>query len=392
MRHLPFLCANIVRGSGASPENSCTAQPNGALQRGFWHHGPRKRVATVLTLADMPQGFSVRLVAAGHSWQVPGSAIAGRVRREGLADAGRNDGMKVPDFVYARALTFDDAFRLKAQHGADARWLAGGQSLLASLAFRLSEPSALIDISDIQSLQGITQSGGVLRIGAGTTHAALGAAELVRTHAPLIADAIPEIAHVAIRNRGTIGGSLAFADPAAELPACCVALDATLVLASASGERRVPARDFFHGVYATALADDELLAAIEVPIRQPGEAHALVEITRRAGDYAMAGLAAAVVTQAGTQASTQASTVVKDARLVFFALGDRPVVAVNAAAALVGLPLDETQVDRAAQALTRDLDPPGDLNGAPSTKRHLAQVVLRRALAKLMSEQARSAA
>lgn len=291
--------------------------------------------------------------------------------------------MKAPDFAYARATTLDDAFRLKAQYGPEAQWLAGGQSLLASLAFRLSEPTALIDISGIAALQGIAVSGGQIRIGAATTHAALGASEVVRAYAPLIAEAVPQIAHAAIRNRGTIGGSLAFADPAAELPACCVALDATLVLTSALGQRHVPARDFFHGVYATELVDGELLTAIDIPMRQPGESQTLVEITRRSGDYAMAGVAAVV---------TLADARVRDARLVFFALGDRPVVAINAAAALVGHALEEIEIERATLALTRDLDPPGDLNGDAATKTHLAQVALRRALAKLMIEHARSAA
>ncbi len=291
--------------------------------------------------------------------------------------------MKAPEFAYARAATLDDAFRLKAQHGLDSCWLAGGQSLLASLAFRLSEPTALIDISGIAALQGIMLGDGLVRIGAGTTHASLGASHIVRQHAPLIADAIPHIAHTAIRNRGTIGGSLAYADPAAELPACCVALDATFVLASAAGERRVSAREFFHGVYATALSDAELLTAIELPIQKSGEQHSLEEVTRRSGDYAMAGIAAVI---------TCADAGVTDARLVFFALGDRPVVAINAAAALIGHPLDDAEIDRAALALARDLDPPGDLNGNPATKLHLAQVVLRRALAKLINDRARSAA
>lgn len=290
--------------------------------------------------------------------------------------------MKAPEFAYARAATLDEAFRLKAQRGADARWLAGGQSLLASLAFRLSEPTALIDISAISALQGITLGDGSIRIGAGTTHTALGASELIREHAPLIASAIPHIAHTAIRNRGTIGGSLAFADPAAELPACCVALDATFVLASATGERRVAARDFFHGVYATALSGAELLTAVEIPLQKSGEHHSLEEVTRRSGDYAMAGIAAVI---------SQRAAMIDDARLVFFAVGDRPVVAVNAAAVIVGRPLDETEIDRAVQALTRDLDPPSDLNGSPATKLHLAQVVLRRALVKLTHASARSA-
>jgi aerobic carbon-monoxide dehydrogenase medium subunit len=286
--------------------------------------------------------------------------------------------MKSPDFTYAKAATLAEAFSLKAQHGPDSRWLAGGQSLLASLAFRLSDPTALIDISRLSELQGIAISGATIQIGATTTHTALGASAIIRDHAPLIAEAIPQIAHTAIRNRGTIGGSVAFADPAAELPACCVALDATFVIASARGERRVPARDFFHGVYATALADEELLVAIEIPVRKPNEHHALVEITRRSGDYAMAGVAAIV-------AATKA--IVSDARLVFFALGDKPVVAIGAAAALVAQPLDALSIDRAAAALSQDLDPSADLNGSSATKLHLAQVVLRRALTKLSGTQ-----
>jgi aerobic carbon-monoxide dehydrogenase medium subunit len=284
--------------------------------------------------------------------------------------------MKSPDFTYAKAATLAEAFSLKAQHGPDSSWLAGGQSLLASLAFRLSEPTALIDISQLAELQGVAQNGDTIHIGAGTTHSALGASAVIGNHAPLIAEAIPLIAHTAIRNRGTIGGSLAFADPAAELPACCVALDATFVVASAHGERRVPAREFFHGVYATALADDELLVAVEIPVRKTNEHHTLVEITRRSGDYAMAGVAAII---------SATNAVVSDARLVFFALGDKPVVAIGAAACLVGQPLDEPAIDRATFVLSQDLDPSADLNGSAATKLHLAQVVLRRALTKLHS-------
>ncbi len=284
--------------------------------------------------------------------------------------------MKAPDFVYERATSLDDALALKAKHGEHARWLAGGQSLLAALAFRLSEPTALIDISRLEHLRGVTVADGRVRIGAGTTHAALGASQIVRAQVPLLAEAVPHIAHAAIRNRGTIGGSLAFADPAAELPACSVALDATLVALGPRGERRIAARDFFEGVYATALADDELLIAVEVPVAAANEQHALVEVSRRSGDYAMAGVAAVVRSEAGK---------ISHARLVYFALGDRPVVAVAAQASLIGHALAEDAIDAAAAAVAADLDPPGDLNGAPATKRHLAQVVLRRALMRMMT-------
>lgn len=291
--------------------------------------------------------------------------------------------MKAPDFVYERASTLEDAFRLKAKHGDLARWLAGGQSLLAALAFRLSEPTALIDISRIDSLKGITRSDAMVRIGAGTTQARIGASALIRQHVPLLAEAIPLIAHTAIRNRGTIGGSLAFADPAAELPACCVALEATLIAQGPKGERKIAARDFFEGVYATALADDELLTAIDIPIVQSGERQVLVELTRRSGDYAMAGIAAVVRREAGK---------ISHARLTYFALGDRPVAASAAEKSLLGRTLDGDAIDAAVRAALGDIDPSGDLNGGPATKRHLAQVVLERALKRIMTDAAQTAA
>ena len=155
--------------------------------------------------------------------------------------------MKAPPFTYVRAASLADVFKLWREAGPEAKLLAGGQSLLATLAFRLSEPSTLIDISRVRELRGIAQAGAAIRVGALTTHAELGANELVRRHVPLLAEAVPLIAHPAIRNRGTIGGSLAFADPAAELPACCVALDAMIVARNAADERRIPAAEFFTG-------------------------------------------------------------------------------------------------------------------------------------------------
>lgn len=285
--------------------------------------------------------------------------------------------MKAPDFVYCRAATLDDALRLKTEHGPEARWLAGGQSLLAALAFRLSEPVALIDISRIETLKGVTMTNGVVRIGAATTHAALAASDMVRLHVPLLAEAVLQIAHAAIRNRGTIGGSLAFADPAAELPACCVALDATLVAVGPNGERRIAARDFFLGVYATALEDAELLSAIEVPSLAPGDHHAFVEVTRRSGDYAMAGVAVVVRTEAAT---------ITTARAVYFALGDAPVEAKAVNAYLAGKTIDDEHIEAATKLALQDLDPAGDLNGGPAMKRHLAQVVLARALKQITKQ------
>jgi aerobic carbon-monoxide dehydrogenase medium subunit len=283
--------------------------------------------------------------------------------------------MKWPAFLYARASSLDEVWRLLAEHGDEARIIAGGQTLLATLAFRLSEPRLLVDITRIDALRSIAQSGGVLRIGALTRHVELGRDSLVERHAPLLAEAVPLIAHPAIRNRGTIGGSLAYADPAAELPACIVALDATLRLVSAAGERRVPASAFFTGLLETALRPGELIAAVEVPLATPSTRCAIVEVARRSGDYAMAGLAACLTLEAG---------VVGSARLAYFGVGNGPVLAARAAAALVGRALDGAAIAAAQAALGGDLDPPDDLHGPAAMKLHLARVLTARALSRFL--------
>lgn len=283
--------------------------------------------------------------------------------------------MKWPAFGYARASTLDAVWRLQAEHGDGARILAGGQTLLATLAFRLSEPRLLIDITGLAALRGISAAAGVLRIGALTRHAELGRDPLVARHAPLLAEAVPLIAHPAIRNRGTLGGSLAYADPAAELPACIVALDATLVLASAGGERRVKAAAFFTGLLETALRPGELIAAVEVPAGTPAQRSAIVEVARRSGDYAMAGLAAWVTLEGARVAA---------ARLVYFGVGSGPVLAPGAMAALEGHALGAESIAAAQAALARDLDPPSDLHGPPEMKRHLARVLAARALSRFL--------
>lgn len=285
--------------------------------------------------------------------------------------------MKAPPFAYARASTLSEAHALLADP--DAKPIAGGQSLLASLAFRLSQPTLLVDIGRISELSGVTLLGDHLRIGALTTHAALGRNDLIRRHVPLLADAASLIAHPAIRNRGTIGGSLAYADPAAELPACVVALDATIIVGSARGERRIAAADFFTGLLSTALADGELITAVEVPCRAATDRMTIAEIARRSGDYAMAGVAVKLAMN-GPQVSA--------ARLVMFGVGEGPVLAVHAMAALVGQPMEASAIETAQAALDRDIDPPADHHGGPDTKRHLARVVLGRALNKIATEAA----
>jgi carbon-monoxide dehydrogenase medium subunit len=291
--------------------------------------------------------------------------------------------MKAPPFAYVRAASLADVFAHWDAAGPEARLLAGGQSLLATLAFRLSEPSTLIDISRVAELAGISARGDVLRVGALTTHAELGASELVRRCAPLLAEAVPMIAHPAIRNRGTIGGSLAYADPAAELPACAVALDATIVARNANAERRIPAAQFFTGLYTTALAERELIAAVELPATGPQERCAILELARRSGDYAMAGVVARARVSGGLLA---------DPRLVFFAVGETPIVARGAMAVLAGKPVTAETVAQAQAALAADLDPPEDQHGNPEMKRHLARVLLARALGRVAGPpQARAA-
>ena len=271
--------------------------------------------------------------------------------------------MKPSAIGYVRATSLAHALDLLAEGDGEEKVLAGGQSLVASLNLRLIERPNLIDINGIDELRGIGVEGDVIRIGALTRHCELMASDVVARHVPILREAAPLIAHAAIRTRGTIGGSIANADPAAELPACVVALDATIVLASkAGGERRVKAAEFFLGLFETDRRDDELLIAIEIPTIKPGERQSIRELVRRSGDYALAGLAIAGPADAP--------------RLVFFGVGDAPVVARNAMAVLAG----GGSIDEAALALEGDLDPADDINGSAGYKKHISRVLLKRAL------------
>jgi carbon-monoxide dehydrogenase medium subunit len=282
--------------------------------------------------------------------------------------------MKPAPFAYAQAETLDEAFGLLAEYGDDAKILAGGQSLMATLNMRLSEPELLIDINRIDGLAGISDSGDALRIGAMTRHVDVETSEAVATHTPLIAQAMDHIAHPAIRNRGTFGGSIAFADPAAELPACAVALGVTMHIAGSAGERDVAAADFFKGLYETAIGPDEILTAVSVPKIAPGWKSGFMELARRHGDYAIIGLAAHVEIDGGTFGA---------AHLVFFNAGDRPIGAPQTAALLNGEVWSEELADRLAVALKDELDPPDDLNADGPMRKHLAGVLVKRTLSPL---------
>jgi carbon-monoxide dehydrogenase medium subunit len=282
--------------------------------------------------------------------------------------------MKASAFAYARATSVDNALQLLVTHGQGAKVLAGGQSLLPAMNLRLISPDVIIDIDGLPELKGIAVRGEMLHVGALTRHVDLLRSPEIATHAPLLAEAIAHVAHPAIRNRGTIGGSLAHADPAAELPACMLALDATIVARGDRGERRIAAADFFTGIFETALRADELLVAVEVPIARKSAAHFFHEFARRHGDYAIAGLAAQAIAEGGLLA---------DLRLAYFALGDRPALA-SAAAKLVNVAVTPALVREASAALAEELDPHDDQQASSAMRRHLAKVLFARAVAGLL--------
>jgi len=278
--------------------------------------------------------------------------------------------VKPAAFAYAKARSLDDAIRLLGAHPGEAKLLAGGQSLIATLNMRLSHPSLLIDINDVAGLEGIRVNRGVVEIGAMTRHVTLERSSDIAKHAPLIARAMPHIAHPAIRNRGTIGGSLAYADPAAELPACLVALDGEIEIAGAGGKRSVKAADFHKGLFETALGSHEVLTAVRIPAATAQTRVGFAELARRHGDYAIVGLAASAKANGKGLA---------DARLVYFGVGATPVRARAAETALAG-----GNIEAAVQAL--DLDPPDDIQATGAVKKHLAGVLLRRVAAQLQGD------
>ena len=283
--------------------------------------------------------------------------------------------MKPVQFAYHRPASLDEALALMERYGADGRVLAGGQSLVPALNMRLATPAALIDINRLPGLDGISLEPEGLVIGALARQEAVEASTLVARHAPLIAQAMPHVGHRAIRTRGTVGGSVALADPAAELPACLVALDGTVRVAGLGTRRDISAQRFFRGIYTTDLAPGEMVTAVVVPPIAPGWRSRFAELARRHGDYALVGLAAHCLDDGG---------VIKEARLAFCGVGTTPVRASRAEAALSGRRPDPDVVAEAGRALAADLDPPGDVHGSPALRRHLARVLLARAVAQIV--------
>lgn len=293
--------------------------------------------------------------------------------------------MKPSPFEYAAPDSLVAALELLAEHGTDAKVLAGGQSLIPVLNFRLAQPALLIDLNRVPGLDGLAvEPDGTVTIGALVRQRRLERSPEVAAAAPLLAEAVPWIAHPQIRNRGTVGGSLAHADPAAELPAVAVALDARFQLASVRGEREIAARDFFTGLFATDLAPDELLVGVTLPPLSPATGCAFLEVARRHGDYAQVGVNALV--------TVDDSGLCRAARLVFFSVGDGPVEAASASRLLVGQRPTAEAIRAAAETVTEDLDPTGDIHASAAYKRHLAQVLARRALTTALARVERRAA
>jgi carbon-monoxide dehydrogenase medium subunit len=279
--------------------------------------------------------------------------------------------MKSASFDYVKPKTISQVIGLLQAHGDDARLLAGGQTLMATLNMRLSEPQWVIDITGIESLRGIRMQGDALRIGALVTHTEIEFSDLVAQHAPLLKAAAPHIAHRAIRNSGTWGGSIAYADPAAEWPTCLLALGGTVIAQGPQGERRIAADNFFTGLYSTALQPDELLIACELPLARADHWFGFSELARRHGDYAIVGMAAS---------GRRDGSALRGLRIALLGLDATPLRARQTEVLLEGRALDADLVAEAVASLRREVDPLPDLTNTPDTKRHLIGVLLQRML------------
>ncbi len=284
--------------------------------------------------------------------------------------------MKPPAFKYYAPTTVEEALALLAEHGYDAKPLAGGQSLIPTMNFRLAAPAVLVDLNRISDLFYIraADDGGV-RVGAMARHAQVERDPIIAERAPLVHETMPHIAHPQIRNRGTYGGSLAHADPAAELPAVTVALGGKVLARSQRGERWIPAEEFFVGLFATVLEPDELLVEVALPPLPPRTGWAFDEVARRHGDFALVGAAGLVTLDDRGRCA--------DVRLVFMGVGEGPVVAREAMAILKGEEPTEEAIRAAAEkAAQADVDPISDIHASADFRRHLAKVLARRVLVK----------
>lgn len=282
--------------------------------------------------------------------------------------------MKAPNFRYVRPHTLKDALEILSQKSGSAVLIAGGQSLLAGLNMRLSAPELVVDIGRLDELKAIRAGIDGVFVGALTTHQQVLESKILATHVPLLPMAAAHIAHVGIRNRGTIGGSLAYADPAAELPACCVALNATIVIANAEGSREVPAEDFFRALLETDLKQGEIIIGIKFPTQAAGTLRGFAELARRTGDFAVAGIVVVAVNNGAR---------IEGARVVYFGCVDRPKIARHVSEALDGAALPYSFDPKMDAAVAEDLDPDDTPGWRSDTKLHLAKVLTRRVLGQL---------
>jgi carbon-monoxide dehydrogenase medium subunit len=279
--------------------------------------------------------------------------------------------MKLPQFDYEAPETIAAAAGLLAEHQDDASVLAGGQSLIPLLAMRLARPAVVIDINGLAELSAVSVADGWVSVGAITREYEAEESDVISGAVPLLAAALPLIGHEAIRSRGTIGGSLAHADPAAELPAVARALDAEFVVRSVSGERVIPAEEWFEGYLTTSRRVDELLTAVRFPAAVPGTGVSFVEVARRHGDFAIVGLAVSLTLSDG---------VISDARLAFAGISDVPVRAAEAESFLVGERPSDELFEGAARLAAADIDPPADLHGSSEYRKKVAATLVRRGL------------
>jgi CO/xanthine dehydrogenase FAD-binding subunit len=280
--------------------------------------------------------------------------------------------MKPAPFKYIAASSLDHALSLKAEYGDEARFLAGGQSLIPAMNFRLARPSVLIDINGLNDLAGVDRAGAEIRVGALTRYRDLERDGEFLNACPLFADALPHIAHPQIRNRGTIGGNLSHADPASELPAIAVAMEARMRIKSSTGERQVAASAFFVGLLSTDLRVDEMLVEIGFPAPKPRSGACFMEVARRRGDFALAGIAAVVTLDEAQRCS--------NVRLALCGVGETAVDASLAAAPLIGQPCSGEAIEAVAAGVRETIAPSGNVHASPDYQRHIAGVLTTRAI------------
>jgi len=279
--------------------------------------------------------------------------------------------MKAPNFIYRRPDSLDEALALLGDHAGEAQVLAGGQSLMPTLAMRLSSPAMLIDINRIAALDNISEADGMIRLGALVRHYQVLESLLIAQRIPLLADAMTHVAHMAVRNRGTTCGSLALADPSAEMPAVAVLLNAMIHLASRTGKRDIAAREFFQGLYTTARADNEMIVGVSFPCASPAEIFHFNELSRRHGDFAVVGI------------GIKAQRVERDITgidVVMFGSEPSPLLSSATSGMTITPKTSDADLRDMAQTITAEMEPLDNHQGRPETKRRQAAELLRRGL------------